>query len=325
MPNTNTTNTGLFSGIRVIEFGQYVAAPYAAEQFAHGGAEVLCIEPIAGTPTRLNSMPAGGDGKQFVVKARGKRSVALALGTEEGRAAARKLCLGADVVISNMRPGSAAKMGLDYESLRAEKPSLIYGEVDGFGAGGSWAGRACVDLVAQGFGGLMTSVAATPDLEFDRQQLFCDYTAGTLLAFGVASALFHRERTGRGQHVATSLVAAALVLQHRTASIFLDHEPDKIELVDDRHSGADFDEIFQRRQQSAGKMPSTYGVFRTLDGWIAMGAIPTHFGNVGTVLGIEGTPPLGALPADQVNAAIAARPTAELVDALVELGCPLHP
>lgn len=316
--------SGVFAGLRVVEFGQYVAAPYAAEQFAHGGADVLCIEPVAGTPTRLNSPPAGGDGRQFVVKARGKRSVALALGTDEGRAAAKKLCLGADIVISNMRPGAAAKMGLDHQTLRAEKPSLIYGEVDGFGSGGSWAGRACVDLVAQGFGGLMTSVAASPDLEFDRQQLFCDYTAGALLAFGVSAALFHRERTGEGQHVATSLVAAALVLQHRTASVFLDHDADKVQLVEDRHSGASFDEIFERRQQLGGKLPSTYGVFRTADGWLAMGAIPSHLTNVSEVLDIA-PDESGALPKDEVEAAIAKRETTAVVDELIARGVPVAP
>ena len=321
---TTPAGAGIFAGIRVVEFGQYVAAPYAAEQFAHGGAEVVCVEPLRGTPTRHVGPRRGTDGTQFVVKARGKRSVALALGTEEGREAARRLCLDADVVISNLRPGAAERMGLDHETLRAEKPSLIYGEVDGFGEG-AWSDRACVDLVAQAHGGLIASTASTPSLEFDRQQLFCDYTAGTLLAFGVAAALFHRERTGEGQRVATSLVAAALVLQHRTASVMLDHDQAKLDLVDARRAGLGFDEAFERRRRDAGVMPSTYGTFRTRDGWVAIGAIPSHFARFCDVVGVEGDGPDGRPAPDAVASAIAERSSGELVEALVDAGIPVAP
>ena len=275
-------------------------------------------------PTRNGRLPYGLDGKHFVVKARGKRSVALSLSSEEGKEVARRLCLSADVVISNMRPGAMVRLGLDYDTLRAEKPSIIYGEVDGFGPAGAKAGKACVDLVAQAYGGLMASVAATSDLHFDRQQLFCDYTAGMTLAFAVAGALFHRERTGEGQRVSTSLTAAALMLQHRTASVMVDHEPERQDLAADRSEGRlGFDEAFARREELGGRMPSTYGTFRTTDGWIAIGGLLHHVSKLTELLGIDELHRSGFPNDDDVVAAIAQWSTNDLVAAIEQLGIPV--
>lgn len=211
----------LFEGLKVVEFGVFVAGPYAAELFAHGGADVIKVEPSEGDATRFNSSIAPGEGRQYIIKARGKRGIPINLGHPEGRAIARKLALQADVVISNMRPGTLAKYGLDYDSLSAENQRIIVAEISAFGPRGPLGGLAGADYQAQAAAGLMLSAGAF-DGEAPQQTdaYLTDYTAGILLAFGVASALWSREQTGHGQQVGTTLFQAGLALQHGTASIF---------------------------------------------------------------------------------------------------------
>lgn len=268
----------LFDGLRVIELGQYVAAPYCAELFAHGGAEVLSIEPPAGTPTRF-SPPGAPDGIQYVSKARGKRSIALALNHDEGRRIALELCLTADVVISNMRPGSAERLGLGYAALAELKPSIIVAEVDGFGDHDGDDPKACVDIVAQGASGLLASLALDTEPRVRRDVLLTDVAAGMLLAFGVSSALWHRERTGRGQRVTTSLMGAALALQLRTAHIAGAGDAELMDTVQARQEGAPFEEVLARHNAATNRMYPTYDVFATADGWLAVGGV-RHNGHV---------------------------------------------
>jgi len=212
---------GLFEGLRVLELGQYVAAPYAAELFAHGGADVIKVEPVAGDATRYNSPLGRDEGRQYIVKARGKRGIPVDLGTEAGRTVARDLAVSSDVVITNMRPGVDVRLGLDFDSLIAENPSLVFGQISGFGDQGPLASRPSVDMIAQSWSGLNVSVGAGHDGRPRHNEAFlCDYTAGLLLAFGVASALRSVALGQPGQKVTTSLAHAALVLQHRNANVF---------------------------------------------------------------------------------------------------------
>ncbi len=212
---------GLFEGLRVLELGQYVAAPYAAELFAHGGADVVKVEPVTGDATRYNSPLGPDEGRQYIVKARGKRGIPLDLGTEDGRKVARDLALSSDVVITNMRPGVDVRLGLDFDSLIADSPSLVFGQISGFGDEGPLASRPSVDMIAQSWSGLNVSVGAGHEGRPRHNEAFlCDYTAGLLLAFGVSSALRAVALGQPGQKVTTSLAHAALVLQHRNANVF---------------------------------------------------------------------------------------------------------
>ena len=218
---TDSPTAGLFEGLRVLELGQYVAAPYAAELFAHGGADVIKVEPVTGDVTRYNSPLGPHEGRQYIVKARGKRGIPLDLGTDEGRKVAKELAIASDVVITNMRPGVAERLGLDFDSLKDDNPSLVFGQISGFGEEGPLASRPSVDMIAQSWSGLNVSVGAGHEGQPRHNETFlCDYTAGVLLAFGVSSALRAVALGLPGQKVSTSLAHAALVLQHRNANVF---------------------------------------------------------------------------------------------------------
>ena len=214
-------SNGIFSGVRVLEFGLFVAGPYAGELLAHGGADVIKIEPVTGDATRFNSTIVPGEGRHYIIKARGKRGVPLNLGHPEGRAITRKLALRSDVLISNMRPGALQRLGLDYESLSAENERIIVAEISAMGEKGPFGMHLGADFQAAAASGLALS---TGNFEGDEPRVLdaflADFHAGTLLAFGIAGALFRRQFTGQGQHVRTSLYQAAISLQTATANLF---------------------------------------------------------------------------------------------------------
>jgi CoA:oxalate CoA-transferase len=325
-PAEPTTERGLFEGLRVIELGQYVAAPLCAELFANGGAEVVSVEPITGTPTRF-SPPGAPDGIQFVSKSRGKRSISLALNTDSGRAIARRICLDADIVISNMRPGAAARLGLDYESLAAENPAIIVGEVDAFGERDGEPSKAGVDIVAQAASGLLTSFSLTTDPVVVRDVLLTDVGAGILLAFGVSSALWARERTGRGQRVATSLVSAALAMQVRTAHVVPGADDDAIERVDALSAGARFEDVLDQRISASNRMYPTYDVFATATGWVAVGAVRHNAHVLYAFAGVDPAPEKlgGRTVSEALRAALAEVDADDMVAHLEAAGIPVAP
>lgn len=278
----------LFEGLKVVEFGVFVAGPYAAELFAHGGADVIKVEPSEGDATRFNSSIAPGEGRQYIIKARGKRGIPINLGHPDGLAIARRLALAADVVISNMRPGTLKRYGLDYDSLSAENPRIIVGEISAFGAKGPYGGLAGADFQATAASGLMLSAGAFDGDEPRYPDAFLtDYMAGVLLAFGVASALWRREQTGLGQEVATSLFQAGLALQHGTASIF-----DAVDLWK-----REFAEWVKRDQPSAREAAekrrmqgpfAAAGTYETADHrWIAVGASKRALSKLLPLLGLD--------------------------------------
>ncbi|WP_395160715.1 CaiB/BaiF CoA transferase family protein [Ilumatobacter sp.] len=321
IPEDPSEFTDLFAGLRVVEIGQYVAAPYCAELFANGGADVISIEPLTGSPTRFGP-PGAPDGVQYLSKARGKRSISMALNTADGTRAARDLALSADVVISNLRPGLAERLGLDFETLSIEKPTIIVAHVDGFGdLGGE---RGCVDIVAQAASGLLASLALSARPDVRRDVLLTDVAAGMLLAFGVSSALWFRERTGRGQRVATSLMAAGLALQVRTAHVVGDGQPALIRVIDDLAEGAQFSDTLARRNALTNKMYPTYDVFETANGWVSVGAVR---GNAHLLLAAAGLDPRSDLtdPAlsDQLRRSLASKDADDLIAELERGGVPV--
>lgn len=270
--------TGLFEGVRILEIGQFVAAPIAAQLFAHGGADVIKLEPITGDQTRsIDPLihPDGGfaEGRQYVVKAFGKRGIPVDLSQDGGRSVAHNLAATCDVVISNLRPGTAPRLGLDFESLRTHNPRLVYGEINGYGDTGPLAEQPSLDLIAQSWSGLRLSGTANPDGSLAHYEAyFCDYTAGLLLAFGVAAALRHREITGEGQRVSTSLAHAGLFVQHRVASLFESTDGWKRDMVARRASGEPLDDLLPERFARTSPAVFYFGSYETSDGLISIGA-----------------------------------------------------
>src|SRR5438067_11252126 len=147
---------GAYAGLRVLDLGQGVAAPYCAMLLAMHGAEVVKLEPLAGDWSRGLGMRYGDQTAMSAHYNRGKRSLALDLKAQAGREIALSLASRADVVIEGFRPAVAGRLGLGYDELRARNPRLLYVSVSGFGQEGPYVGLPCTDSVAQAFSGLMS-------------------------------------------------------------------------------------------------------------------------------------------------------------------------
>src|SRR5471030_2176187 len=201
------------SGLRVLELARILAGPWAGQMLADLGADVVKVERKGpGDDTRGWGPPfvAGKDGKHlgaayFHAANRGKRSIELDFESEDGRRIVRKLAARSDILIENFKVGGLAKFGLDYKSLAAEHPRLIYCSVTGFGQDGPYATRAGYDLMAQGIGGFM-ALTGTADGEPTRAGVpVSDIFTGVYSVIGILAALQRRERTGKGGYVDTAL------------------------------------------------------------------------------------------------------------------------
>ncbi|HET7455590.1 MAG TPA: CoA transferase [Solirubrobacterales bacterium] len=199
--------------LRILDFSRVLAGPLATMTLADLGAEVTKVErPGTGDDTRSWGPPHGeaGEATYFQAVNRNKRSVVLDLGEPGGRAKARRLALAADVVVENFRPGVMAKLGLDYESLAAENPGLVYCSITGFGGSGAGAELPGYDLLVQALGGLM-GVTGEPEREPLKVGVaLVDVIAGLYAAVGVLAALEHRRESGEGQRVEVDLLSALL-------------------------------------------------------------------------------------------------------------------
>ncbi len=204
-----------FAGVTVVEFGQFIAVPYCAQLLADGGAHVIKVESLDGDPVRHLAPLAPGETRHFISRNRGKHVLPLDLKHGSARPVIEALLQHADVVLTNLRPGVAAEVGLDYESLHRRFPRLVVGNVTAFGHYGPDAGLAGMDYVIQARSGLMAANGRTRDgLPLAGDPPIADYMCAMMLSFGVASALFRREQTGRGGEVDVSLLMAALVLEN---------------------------------------------------------------------------------------------------------------
>ena len=204
-----------FAGITVLEFGQFVAVPYSAQLLADGGAHVIKIEPHEGEAARNTGYRWGDTTRHFLARNRGTHSLPLSLRHEDTPAILDALLAKTDVVLTNLRPGLAAQFGLDYDSLAERYPAIIVGNVSAFGEKGPDAGLPGMDQVVQAFSGLMAMNGGMRDgRPIAEGSPISDFMCAALLAYGVASALYRRTRTGRGGRVDTSLLMSALILQN---------------------------------------------------------------------------------------------------------------
>ena len=209
------------AGVLVADFSRVLAGPYATMLLADLGADVVKVESPQGDETRDWKPPVRGDASTYFLGVnRGKRSIALDLRAADDAAAGRELARRADVLIENFKPGSLAKFGLDYDTVSATNPGVVYASISGFG---SRAGRDVpgYDLMVQAISGLM-SLTGDPDGPPYRAGISVfDVMAGNHAVIGVLAALRHRDRTGDGQHVEVNLLSSALtgLVNHSSAFV----------------------------------------------------------------------------------------------------------
>jgi len=207
-PGGLVTGSLPLSGITVVALEQAVAVPFATRQLADLGARVIKIErPGPGDFARGYDTTVLGQASYFVWLNRGKESVALDIKSAEGAEALAALLGGADVFLQNLGPGAAARLGLAADDLLAEHPRLICGTVSGYGADGPYAGKKAYDLLVQCETGVL-SVTGTPDEPCKTGISVADIAAGMYAYSGVLTALYERERTGRGSSFEVSLFDA---------------------------------------------------------------------------------------------------------------------
>jgi crotonobetainyl-CoA:carnitine CoA-transferase CaiB-like acyl-CoA transferase len=200
--------SGALDGIRVLEVANFIAGPYAGGILSDLGAEVIKVENLeGGDPFRAWDL--GGDSPTFWAYNRGKKSITINLRAPEGADAFRALARDADVVLENLRPGAMDRLGLGYKQLKELNSRLIYCAVSGFGQSGPYVHKPAYDGVGQALSG-MVSVLADPDNPRPIGPNFSDSLSATFGAIGILGALVARQKTGKGQRVDTSLVAATL-------------------------------------------------------------------------------------------------------------------
>lgn len=204
----------VLEGIRVLDFGRYIAGPYCAALLGDMGAEVIRIEKVDGSEDRFVApVAAGGEGALFLQVNRNKRGLTLNPMKPAGREVVRKLVATADVVVANLPPQTLEAMGLDYASLVAIKPDVILTTVSAYGTGGPISHRVGFDGVGQAMSGnvFMSGSAQAPT----RAAVpYVDFGTASLCAFGTMSALLARRDTGKGQHVQGSLLATSLMISN---------------------------------------------------------------------------------------------------------------
>ena len=273
---------GPLHGVKIVEFTEIIAGPFAGMLLSDMGAEVIKVEPPWGDPWRIVQAFSPTESRPFIAYNRGKRSLILDLTTDAARDILRRLIPQTDVALVNYRPDVAAKLGVDYETLSALNPKLIYCENTAFGRQGPDSHRPGYDLIIQAMSGLMVAegkvdgglpqhIVSTP---------LVDTAAGICLAWCVCGALYSRERTGQGQKVETTLLSLALALMGmrfvEVAS--LDKEPfgQTLEsLAAMRQAGLPYADLLQVYNSDHPVTPGNiyYRTYQTADGVIAVGCL----------------------------------------------------
>ncbi|HVL55457.1 MAG TPA: CoA transferase, partial [Burkholderiaceae bacterium] len=313
---------GPLAGMRVLELAQIMAGPTAGIMLADLGADVIKVEKIpGGDDARSYREPrVNGESAPFMMLNRNKRGIALNLKDPRGVQVLLRLAANADVLLENYRRGTMEKLGLGYDALSRVNPGLIYCSVSGYGRTGPYADKAGFDLIAQGFSGLMSITGEPGRPPVKTGGPVADINGGILAALGVIAAYVHKLRTGRGQIVETSLMEAALQQTYWHAAIFF---------------------ATQRSPEPSGSahvLTAPYQAFRTRDGWINIGgANQSNWERITDVLGHPewrddprfrtNSDRMSHLPAlvEAIERALAARTSAEWVDALDAAGVPAGP
>ena len=205
---------GVLDGIRVLDYGRFIAAPWCTALLADMGADVLRVEKREGGEDRwVQAVTETGEGGTFLQCNRNKRSLTLDSTTAEGAEITRRLVERSDIVVANMPAAGMRASGLDYESLRAIKPDIILASATAYGEGGPYSGKIGFDGAGQVMSGAVYR-QGLPDQPIRTVVPYADFGTALTLTIGVMMALFHRDRTGEGQHVEGALLPTALMLSN---------------------------------------------------------------------------------------------------------------
>lgn len=266
---------GTLDGVRVLEVGVFMAAPFATLQLADLGADVIKVESPGGEPVRASGPFLNGESSAFLRLNRSKRSVVLDLKSKDGRQAFLRLAGRADVVVENIRPGAMRALGLSYEDVRAVNSGIVYASASGFGQDGPLANLPGMDIMAQARGGLM-SITGAPEGEPAKVGVpVCDLVCALYVALGVTAALRERDKSGVGQYLDVSLFESAVSLAIWEAGRYF-------------ATGE-----VGRPLGSAHQSEAPYQAVRVADGWVTLGAVTPK-----TWAGLCGALDLGELRED---------------------------
>ena len=262
---------GILSGYRVLDCSIAMAGPFAAQRLGDLGADVVKVEPTSGEWQR-HTAAGGARGNKvnvsFLSLNRNKRSLAIDLKSPDGKAVLIELVKTADVFLQNYRPGVAKRLGVDYETLSAINPRLIYVSISGYGEDGPYLNRPGQDLVLQGMSGAMLSAGREGEPPNAAGQYLVDGITAYTAFEGALAALLHRERTGEGQLVQVNMLDAITTIQMQELSVFtVGHKPQTRSAEPHAH-------VYIR---------APYGAFATSDGFIIV-AFP-KLANLGQVIG----------------------------------------
>ena len=251
-----TTDVSLLAGLKVLEFSHVMAAPTCGIMLADMGGDVVKVERAPHGDFLRDSAPmVDGRSAPFAMVNRNKRSLALDMRNQEGRATLRRLMASADVFIENYRTGAVAHYGIAYEQIKDACPQLIYLSLSGFGQTGPYASRGGFDLVTQGMSGLMSVTGEGPQRPPVKVgSPITDIGAGILSAMAILAAVIQRQRTGRGQFLDTSLFEAGITMTYWQSAIY--------------HASGEI----PRAMGSAHPLIAPYQAFQCADGWLNLGA-----------------------------------------------------
>ena len=264
------TQRGPLAGMRVLELAQIMAGPTCGLMLADMGASVVKVEKLpGGDDSRGYREPrVNGVSAPFLILNRNKRGIALNLKHPQGREILLRMVRDADVLTENYRRGTLEKLGLGYDVLARENPGLIYCAVSGYGRAGPYADKGGFDLIAQGFAGLMSVTGEPGGPPVKTGNSVADINAGILATVGVLAAYAHKQRTGQGQVVDTSLMEAALQQTYWQAAIYF-------------ATG-----VSPGPTGSAHVLTAPYQAFQASDGWINIGgANQANWERIADVLG----------------------------------------
>ncbi len=272
---------GPLDGIRILDITQIVAGPFGGLLLGDMGADVIKIEPVWGEAQRHWAPIVPNETRNFISLNRSKRSLPLDLTKPQGLEVFYRLADTADAVIINARPDVPAKLGIDYGTLAARNPRLIYCENTAFGRNGPLSDRPGSDIIAQGLSGMIAAQGVVKDgvAQHVVASPIVDHAAGIAMAWGVCAALYHRERTGRGQKVDTTLIGTAIGLMtprfvqvapdEERRSSFLDA------LASLRRRGGSFEESLELHREHTGRGGANYyyRCFNASDGTVIVGVL----------------------------------------------------
>ncbi len=314
-----TLSTGPLAGIRILEFSQIVAGPFAGVALSDLGADVVKIEPPKGEDRRNSGAVVPNEGKYFQSLNRGKRSLTVDLSKPEGQALIHRIIPQFDVVLLNFRAGVADRLNIGYERLSAINPGLVFANITGFGERGPYVHRAGSDIVAQAYSGVMAAEAKVDEHgapQTLQSSTYIDRSTGLAAAMGICAALYHRAQTGKGQEIHVSLLQTALELlsdkvMREPVHDAVIRDPLIEMLHEKRDSGAPYDEIAALRKSQGPRFASHrlfYGGYHTRRGALVLGALTMQNRNtIRRILGIDD-------PTDSADFNAAAPGSRELIE-----------